>query len=75
MSVALHLVVVLDDDRYDEDQDALDEVVEVLVDHGATGTVLDLRTGESNKAGYLLDDTGSDIPVRIEKVGVERRLD
>lgn len=75
MSVALHLTLVLEEDVYSDDADALGELIDVLTDHIANGQILELRTGESGKADYRLDDTGSDIPVHVEKVGFEMRED
>lgn len=73
MTRLLHLVLEIEDESFDED-DMMGELIDILTDHAKTGTLVDLKTGESDKAIYL-DRTGDYIPCYVRKVGYETVLD
>lgn len=74
MTRLLHLVLEIEDGTFDDD-DAMGELIDVLADHMATGNLLELHTSESEKADFLLHDTGDSIPCYVKKVGHETVLD
>lgn len=74
MTRLLHLVLEIEEDRFDDDYD-MQELVDVLEDNRDTKSIVELRTAESDKADFALDDTGESISCYVKSVGFETVLD